>query len=658
MSVGEQNQLQLVRINDFRNLLMHKASIIKNQAVSWEPQAVNDDVTSLAQTKIAKNILDTYTSHKDYDHKFNNLVQYAVDFGEAFALQTWDAFAGKETQRLPTGETNEDGTPKILKVHEGDTDLRIYQPTNVIRDVAITNHDQNKWLIFRDRVNKWDLAARHPQLYDNIVTRNLEIDPMEYYAMMLQYQEYSDDLVTLYTFVHKKTAALPEGRIIQYLSEDCILSASNMNYDEVPYHRMVDSAIPESNFSYTDSFDMLMVHDLVDGLWSTIISNQRAFGIQNIIIPKGAGISESDLMGNINLISYDPQSGGKPEALELLKTPPEIFKTLEMLQSMKNTIVGVNAVAQGNPPPGVDSGVALNLMQGLNQQYAQGLQESYIRVLSSVGTGLISILKNNAKEERLIEYTGSASRSLLQKFKGSDVNSVARVIAKPGNPSSQTIAGRTAIAEMMLQAGLISTQKDLLEVMDTGSLDVMTDGAENQLLLALQENEELRDGQQVQVHPFDDHVAHIKQHVSIISDISIRRGTPKQDTQTGATGIAPESNPQGQKVLTATQNHIMDHMKQLQNPAVQPVLEALGYGQNAPPPGGPPGVHPAPKENTNVHVHAPGQPPKPGQTPSAAGKPQAAGPKPPSVKTPTGSIPISQIQAAQIASTPTGGTIT
>lgn len=643
MPAGPQSELVSVQVNDFRNLLMHKASIIKGSKVSWQPMATNDDVTSLIQTKIAKDILEMYTEHKGYDHKFNRMIQNVVDFGESFALQLWDSFAGKETMRLPV--TNDDGTEGIRKFYEGDTDFRVYAPIDVIRDIFISDHDQNRWFIFRDRVNKWDLANKHPEIYDQIISERIQTAYPEEYYINNVYHNYgeSKDLVTLYTFVHKKSPALPDGRIIQFLSENCILSEEALKYDDLPWHRMVDSAIPESNFSYTDSFDMLMVHDLVNMLWSTIITNQKAFGVQNIIMPKGSDIVETQLMGAMNLLEYDPQVSGKPEALNLLSTPPEIFKTLEALQQMKNTIVGINAVAQGNPPPGVDSGVALNLMQSLNVQYAQGVQESYLKVLSSVGTALINILKQNATEERLIEFTGTAARALVQKFKGKDVSNVSRVIAQPGNPNQQTVAGRTAIAEMMLQAGLITTKQDLLEVMETGSIDTMTDGAENQLLLALQENEKLRDGKSVTVHPMDDHVSHIRQHVSVISDLSLR-------------DVGGQQNAQGGQVLKIVQDHIMEHMKELTNPQVQPILLVLGY-----PPPGPaepaapaPGKASAPKEGgTTVHNHiAPGQPPKPGQTPPAR---KGAAPKAPGVTQPPGQIPQSTIAQAAAMGQPKKG---
>ena len=326
---------------------------------------------------------------------------------------------------------------------------------------------------------------------------------------------------------------------------------------------------------------------LADGLWSTIVTNIRAFGVQNIIMPKGSDISEVDLMGNMNLITYDPAYGGKPESLDLCHVPADVYHALELFEQKKNQISGVNSTAQGAPPAGVTAGVAISMLQSLNVQYSQGAQGSYINIMTSIGTALLNILKENAKTERLMEFTGKASKSLLQKFTGEDISSISRVIAKPGNPLSQTIQGRFAIAEMMLQQGMVQDGAELLEVLQTGSLDVITEGAEMQSIYAQQENELLRDGQNVQVNPLDDHISHLRKHISLISDISVRSGDTKVsvDPATAKTvsQTDPNSNPEGQKIMHVVMQHMMEHIQHAKDPNIASIMQMLGYKTGEPP---------------------------------------------------------------------------
>lgn len=640
-SAGEWNELQDVRINNFRNLIQHKVGIVVNQRPTWEPMASNSDPETLSQTVLAKSILSYYTEIQAYDKKVERAANSASKFGEGFIVQTWDATVGKLTNKLPSQD--EAGNDIVTNIFEGDLDCRVHEPIDVIRDCTITEHDQNHWFIVRQLKNKWDLAAKNPELYDEIIACSVERVENEHY-IKYSGDDTSKDLVYVYTLYHKKTAALPEGRVISYINEDVILSADPMSYKDFPVHRMIDVAIPNTNFSYTDAYDMLQLADLLDGLWSTVISNQRAFGIQNIIIPIGSNISESEIGGALNLIQYDNITGGKPEPLELLKTPPEIFQTIDMLSNLLNSIAGVNSTAQGNPPTGVTSGVALSMLQSLNVQYSQGLQSSFVNIMSSVGTALINLMKQNATTDRIVEVAGKAKASLAKTFTGDDLKSIVRVIARPGNPMMQTVQGRYSIADMIAQKGLVKDPSMLLTVLETGSLDALTEGQEMSNINIKAENEMMRDGKAVSVRPMDDHVAHLREHANITSDVHMRTAAP--------------DSPEG-KIFQIVFEHEKEHIAMLGNPAFAPLLIALGQqplqlapgqiGYSAPLPGAQ-GATPPAGGPVNVNVGSPqgpapgaANPPPANQTSQAIGQPGM--PKPPT-GTPTGQIPQQLIDMA------------
>lgn len=236
-AAGEWNELQDVKINDFHNLIRHKVGIVINQRPVWEPMAQNSDPATLAQTTLAKSILSYYTEIKGYDKKMSRAATSAAMFGESFIVQTWDASDGKLTAKLPS--TDEMGNETVTNIYEGDLDCRVHEPIDVIRDCAIMEHDQNHWYIVRQPKDKWILAAKHPELYNEIVACNLDRVPDEHYISFTS-DEVGKDLVYVYTLYHRKTAALPEGRVISYISEDIILSADPMSYADFPVHRMID----------------------------------------------------------------------------------------------------------------------------------------------------------------------------------------------------------------------------------------------------------------------------------------------------------------------------------------------------------------------------------------------------------------------------------
>ncbi|NDG33517.1 hypothetical protein EB118_26115, partial [bacterium] len=87
----------------------------------------------------------------------------------------------------------------------------------------------------------------------------------------------------------------------------------------------------------------------------------------------------------------------------------------------------------------------------------------------------------------------------------------------------RTIAGRVQMAEQLLQMNLIKNPQQYFQVMNTGRLDTMFEGEQNELLLIKAENERLMDGQDVQASALDSHRMHIMEHKSVLADPDLRK---------------------------------------------------------------------------------------------------------------------------------------
>ena len=546
---GERGNLVDVSINDFRNLIQHKVGLVINQNPVWEPMATSSDVKSLAQCKLARALLNYYQDVKRLRVKANNWVTNAAMFGEGFLLQTWDATVGERKFSLP----NADGG--VTHINEGDVDQRVFEPVDVIRDIQIQDSEQNHWYIVRQIRNKYDIAAKYPDLYNEITGLGFERDILEHYLSYINYSD-SEDLVTMYTLIHKRTASVPKGRIINYINSSIILDDTELTHQNYPLHRIVDTEIKGKNFGYTDSFDMLQVQELTNGLWSTVVSNLNAFGIQNILLPQGSNISESQLSGGLNIIEYDAVSGGVPSALQLTQQPNGIWEALNGLGQKLETISGVNSTARGNPPAAVGSGVALSMLQSLNVQYNQGLQSNYISGMEAVGTALINLIKDYAAIPRVAAIVGEANASYLKEYQGKDVSEISRVVAKLGNPMANTAQGRYAIGEMLTAKGLIKDASQLLTVLETGNLDVLTEGRDMQLMYSKAIIDNLRQGKPVPAPIVtDDHLLHIRAIADLTADLSIRTDHIE--------------------LLPAMMEQMMKHMQFLQNPNTSVLMVAL-----------------------------------------------------------------------------------
>jgi len=554
ISGGTNNEFTLLFVNHFRNFLQHLMNLTSSQRPAFEPRAVNTDSKSQIQVKLAKSLLDYYLKVKRLDSHLVEAVEYGLLFGEAYLAAEWDATVGTVTAINP--DTNQ---PEVT----GEIEYGVYSPLDVIRDIYSQSSKQCQWYIIRKFKNKFDLAAKYPELKDRIISAAYNLSPTTRIFAVDGYSQSSTDLVPVYTLYHDRTPAMPDGRMMEFIDSDVVLLDGPLPYPKLPLYKFSGADQKGTSFGYSVMFDMIPIQEAVDSLYSTIMTNQEAFGVTNIAVARGSGISVSDVGGGMRFIEYDSKLGthGIPQPLNLTSTPPEIFNFLGMLEHVMETISGINSVARGNPEASLKSGAALALIQQQAVQFSQGLVRSYVQLVEDVGQATVDMLKSFATTPRQIEIVGRTNRSYMRDFTSQDIQLVNRVMVDIGSALQNTTAGKVELATNLLQSGLIKTPEQYLQVVNTGNLDVLTEGQTSQLINIHAENEELLNGNKVAVMILDDHKEHIMCHYSLVAD--------------------PATRADAQLVQVVT-DHIMEHYKYLSDPSISGLLTTMGQ-QPAPP---------------------------------------------------------------------------
>lgn len=508
---GEQGELVQISINHIRNIADHMHRMITNNRPSFQTRATNTDSVSLEQTRLANDLLTYYMREKRMEKYLNRAVIYSIVLGSGFIKMNWNATSGE------VYDFNEETNNYI---YEGDVEFTNLSPYDVVFDTTKETPDNHEWVICRSAKNKFDLAAKFPEFKDKIVNLKTKSDLMKFRFDMFSYDDTDD--IFIYEFFHKKSESMPDGRYLMFLSEDIVLMDTPMPYRNLPIYRIAPADILGTSYGYTPMFDLLPIQDAVNSLHSTILTNQQAFGVQNIYVPRGADIATKSLEGGLNIIEGN-SGAGKPEPLNLTQTPPEIFNYLKMLEQEMETISGVNSVARGNPEASLKTGTALALVQSMALQFISGLQQQYVQLVEDIGSGLINMLKDFAAVPRIAMISGKSNRTYVETmFSGVDLSQVNRVIVDMGNPMAQTTAGKLQIASDLLQYQLVKTPEQYISVLTTGQLNTITDDTQNSLILIKDENEKLMEGQEIPVMSVDQHLLHIKGHRGIFDDINFR----------------------------------------------------------------------------------------------------------------------------------------
>jgi hypothetical protein len=504
---GEQGELVNLPVNHFRNLAQHMFNMITANRPIMEARAINTDYKSLAQTYLANGILDYYMREKHLEDALKRAVEMAIVLGAGFIKLEWNATAGEEYDV-------DDETGQFA--YEGELEFSNLSPSDVVFD-GTKEYWQHDWLLVRSFKNRFDLAAKYPELADRIKNIPSKND-QNHYRLAVFSNDDTDD-VPVYEFYHKRTESMPNGRYMLFLEADIVLLDTKLPYRVIPVFRITPGDILGTPYGYSPMFDVFPIQEGINSLYSTIMTNQNAFGVQNLFVPRGADIVVNTLSGAMNIV----EGNLEPKPLNLTSTPKEIFDFLNLLITSAETISGINSVTRGSPEASLRSGSALALVQSMALQFMSGLQASYVRLVEDIGTALIQILKDYAHTPKVIALVGKHNRPLLKEFTGDQISEINRVVVDLGNPLSRSTAGRVQMAEQLLQMGLIKNPNQYFQVLNTGRLDTMYEGETQELLLIKEENERLMAGEQVLATYLDQHKSHILEHRSVLADPDLRK---------------------------------------------------------------------------------------------------------------------------------------
>lgn len=555
--------LQAIHVNHYANLIRHVLVDVTSQRPAWEARAINTDLESQADTQLATGILDYYMREKHIEPILNEAVEKCLFLREGWVSVGWN---------VEGGEVHGINPDNNQPIYQGDIEVNSYTLLDVARDVLRRNMDHD-WHIVRDFKNKWDLAAKYPELSDKIVmlTSNKK-DDAQYEIFSnekLGALEVQSDLIPVYTLWHSKTASMPQGRMTTVLSDELVLFDGVLPYKRVYLFPATAGKKFETAFGNSNLMDLLPTQDAFNATVSAILTNQAANAVQNFQAPKGAAPKVTNVMDGLNVWEYDPKAG-KLETMDLLKTAPEVFNFAEFLLAQMEQIGGVPPISKGMAPATM-SGTAMALLAQQAIQFSSGVQLSRTLLQENVGTAIIELNQTFAVVPRVAMIAGKSKRSQMKHFVGDDLKGIGRVIVDTANPLTKTSAGRVEIANQLLATpGMIKTPEQYINVLTTGNLEPLYEHDQAIINLIKAENEWIMEGKQPQVLITDDDSLHILEHSCVAN--------------------SPESR-ENPKVMNALLNHIQLHIDQgkAKDPALAMMLKQQSVYQ---PPMMPPGPMP------------------------------------------------------------------
>lgn len=579
--VGDDGELSAFGVNLFRNLIQHRIALTTSQKLTPDPRAVNSDVTSLQQTRLGRNILEFYEANKKIGEAKAQAAERSLVNAVSYVYMGWNRRLGKPIGTKDAVDAKgqpilgADNQPKQRLEYEGDLFARPKSLNEVVFDPLIQDWSQNKWVIIEDYENKWDLAEEHPEHAEAILGITAE---NSFRATMSAYRRRqtnispeSQDLIPVYHFYHLKCDSVLPGRYTKFVDTKTALYDGPIPYQDkfesyLPVRRIAPGEMFTAAFGHSDAFDTITLQQVLNVLYSTIFTNQEAFGIQLVQIPQGSEVAPAHVKG-LAFIKTPPGADSQVRGVNLTTTPAEIFKNAEMIEKMMTQLQGLNSVVTGDPDHNLKSGAALGRLQAMAIQFASNFQRQWAGLNEDCWTFELKLLKWFAKSERMISLAGKRNKNAMISFTGDDLSMIDRVVVDIGNPLAHTAAGRLELADGLLKEGKI-TLSQYFEVMETGTLDPITEAEASEEDLLQKENELFLEAKPVMAMVGDRHKAHIKAHKSILNDPLLREQ-------------ASAGDPKAMAVVEAVQAHIMEHINLERS---QDIVWFAVSGEEPPPP--------------------------------------------------------------------------
>lgn len=570
--VGEQEELIRMKIPTSRTRIRQFISFMAKKKLAFEALTDVTDSDPIQTARLAKSICDTIVKRQRLQEKSESIAEKMLVDGMCFASCLWRDDQGLIlTADQQTGEL----------AYEGDVSIQIHTLEHVFFDWTLSSWDEVPWVIIRLPMQRYDLATQFSSQKREIL--NLPAFEFSEKNQINRWNDYSDytsshlirdQKVAVYHFFHKPSSVLPYGRYTIFAENDVVLYDSpKMNvYQGLPISPFYMDQVKNSCLGYPFLSNMLPAQELLDATYSSIATNTQAFSTPIILTPKGSDVSISDLQ-SMNLIQYNPLSvegGGKPENLQLTRTPPELFNLIQLLENEITDASMINDTLRGNPASNVTSGVMAATLSANALEFVNIGSQRLYHGLEFLMNQAVSLYKIFASIERLVEITGLSNSSYVTTFKGEDLSQLKQIRIQETNPLLSTTAGRLSISDGLLQI-MQSNRPDLvnkyLMILEGAPASELYENEVSEQTAVQMEIDAILEGEVVTPLITDNHPLYIKGYQKLLYNPQVRAQS---------------------EILPVILN-LIEQRLQLEN-QLDPQLKAILRNQPQPPPQPAPGM--------------------------------------------------------------------
>ncbi len=204
---------------------------------------------------------------------------------------------------------------------------------------------------------------------------------------------------------------------------------------------------------------------------SQIIEIKNLMAKPKWAVPIGSGIKKTHLTSEPGEVVYYNPGVPKPEQLVPASLPAYILREPEMTRRDMQDVSGIHEVSKAQVPSGVRSGLAIQYLQ---EQDDTRLGPTIARFEEAEGecwNHVLSIVKENYKEPRLIRIIGQNGQIEAFDFKGANISDGMDVIIQAGSAFPLNKVAKQQFVFTLWQNKIISDPRVIMKMLEFGTYE-------------------------------------------------------------------------------------------------------------------------------------------------------------------------------------------
>ena len=230
-------------------------------------------------------------------------------------------------------------------------------------------------------------------------------------------------------------------------------------------------------FGHTPLSDAVSVQALYNASWSSIVEHMKLAGVARLWCPMGSVDDLEELTDTPGeAIEYNAINGARPQYEAPPVMPDWWIRQPDMLAKAMDDILGVHDVSRGEAPSGIESGVALSILNENDDTPVGALAKELGECWGRVASHVLKLWEANVRETRqsMIHLPGNVPEVIS--WTGGDLLGQTTATVPMDSVMPRSRAAQAAYAMQLYDRKILTTPTELAKVADLPDQDDLVAG--------------------------------------------------------------------------------------------------------------------------------------------------------------------------------------